>query len=370
MNKPLLLLLILFLSACENNQQKMTENIFEVNTPNLLSDVSHELMLSELADSVWYIPLETADNVLLGDLAEVSCKYTEDTFYIYDTQQGSIYVFSANGKFRNKIGKIGQGADEIGYFLDYTTDGKLVYVADFGKKLHRFKKDGSYLGYVHLPKQAYKLMSIGKNEIACYITDEQFGNSDNAYSWLIINSEGDSVSCRKTFEMREPDKGKLTNHHVVHDLSTEHPFAYKEAYNDSLYHFDKEGNISAYGYIDLGIHKLDPLLSLDEIITQEHAMRLSRIYDIPHYLIAKGRCLCIKDKVTWFVYNKDTDDFFLLQDSNITNDSGGPDFQPFCCVYPGLLIGIAEPTDCPDEFAKQYGIKPDDNPILVMVKCK
>lgn len=52
MNKPLLLLLILFLSACENNQQKMTENIFEVNTPKLLSDVSHELMLSELADSV------------------------------------------------------------------------------------------------------------------------------------------------------------------------------------------------------------------------------------------------------------------------------------------------------------------------------
>lgn len=46
------------------------------------------------------------------------------------------------------------------------------------------------------------------------------------------------------------------------------------------------------------------------------------------------------------------------------------DLQLFSCAYPGLLIGLADPADCPDEFIKQYNLKLDDNPVLVMVKCK
>ena len=69
---------------------------------------------------------------------------------------------------------------------------------------------------------------------------------------------------------------------------------------------------------------------------------------------------------------KRTGDFFQLKDSegrqHITNDLGGPNFKPFACVYPNLLIGIAEAADCPDEFASRYAIKMDDNPILIMIK--
>ncbi len=41
-----------------------------------------------------------------------------------------------------------------------------------------------------------------------------------------------------------------------------------------------------------------------------------------------------------------------------------------CGGNPGLLIGLADPADCPDEFIKQYNLKLDDNPVLIMVKCK
>ncbi|MGP1436286.1 MAG: 6-bladed beta-propeller [Phocaeicola sp.] len=367
---------MILLVSCESKQtkssnEKSKKTFVKLMTPNSLVDTYKELKLSDLADSVRYIPLETNKDLLLGDIGvQGSCKYIQNSFYIYDAQQGCIHVFSSEGKFQNKIGKIGQGATEIGQFLDYTTDGKSVYVADFGNKLHRFKKDGTYLGYVNLPKQAYKLMYISEDKIGCYITDDQFNNTNNAYSWLIVNAVGDSISCRKTFKVRESSKGKSYNHYVLHDFSTEHPHAYKEAFNDSLYYFDQEGNIHAYGHINLGVHKINSSLSFDEVLKQGHAIRLSRIYDTPHYLIAKGRCFCIKDKMTCFVWNKDTNDFFCLQDFNITNDLGGPDFQPFSCVYPGLLIGLAELADCPEEFKKQYNMKLDDNPVLVIVKCK
>lgn len=48
-------------------------------------------------------------------------------------------------------------------------------------------------------------MCIGEDKIGCYITDNQFDNADNAYSWLIVNAAGDSVSCRKTFKVRESE---------------------------------------------------------------------------------------------------------------------------------------------------------------------
>lgn len=375
MYKVLLILTTILFVSCENkqtnNNKKVKKTFVEFVTPNSLVDEYKELKLSELSDSVWYVPLETNEDLLLGDIgAQGSCKFIQNSFYIYDGQQGCVYVFSSDGKFQNKIGQIGQGANEIVQFLDYTTDGKFVYIADFGNKLHRYKKDGTYLGNVKLPKQAYKLMCISEDRIGCYITDNQFDNADDAYSWLIVNARGDSISCRKTLKIREPGKNKSYNHHVLHDFSSEYPLTYKEAFNDSLYYFDQNGNIHVYGYIDLGIHKINPSLSFDEVLKQGHAIRLSRIYDTSHYLLSRGRCFCIKDKETYFVWNKETNDFFCLPNFNITNDLGGPDFQPLSCAYPGLLIGLAEPIDCPEEFIKQYGIKMDDNPVLVMVKCK
>lgn len=376
MNNFLLFSLALALNACGVKQEETSKNnFFEVNTTNSLLDIQKELTLSELADSVWYVPLETTDKLLLGNvLNEGYCKYVGNQFYIYDGQQNAIYVFSSDGKFKNKIGKKGQGADEISQFLDFTTDEELVYVADFGNRLHRFKNDGTNLGNTKLPKQAYKLMSVRKNELACFISDNQFDNTDDAYSWLMVNSEGDFVSYRKTPSIRVPDKGNTSNHYVLHDFSTEFPSAYKEAYNDTLYYFTSSGNVCAYGFINLGIHKADPLLSFDELIKQKHAMRLAKIYDTPYYIIGRGTCICIKNEQKWFVWNKNTGDFFHLNDSeeksNITNDLGGPDFKPFCCAYPNLLIGIVDPIDCSDIFMKQYNITPDDNPVLVMVKCK
>lgn len=375
MYKVLLILTTILFVSCENkqtnNNKKVKKTFVEFVTPNSLVDEYKELKLSELSDSVWYVPLETNEDLLLGDIgAQGSCKFIQNSFYIYDGQQGCVYVFSSDGRFQNKIGQIGQGANEIVQFLDYTTDGKFVYIADFGNKLHRYKKDGTYLGNVKLPKQVYKLMCISEDRIGCYITDNQFDNADDAYSWLIVNARGDSISCRKTLKIREPGKNKSYNHHVLHDFSSEYPLTYKEAFNDSLYYFDQNGNIHVYGYIDLGIHKINPSLSFDEVLKQGHAIRLSRIYDTSHYLLSRGRCFCIKDKETCFVWNKETNDFFCLPDFNITNDLGGPDFQPLSCAYPGLLIGLAEPIDCPEEFIKQYGIKMDDNPVLVMVKCK
>lgn len=377
MHKILLFVFVLSLYACSFNHQSEQEEskFFTLRTPASLLDIQKELKLSELSDSVWYIPLETNDSSLLGNIfLEGSIQYVSGKFYIYDGQQNTIYVFSSNGKFLNKISKKGQADGEILYFLDYTTDGELVYIADFGNKMHRFKNDGTYLGNAILPKQAYRLINLDKDRIACFVTDDQFTDVDSCYSWLIVNFMGDSITYNKTPTVRELKKNDNINYYVLHNFSTDHPFAYKEPFNDSLYHFTPEGKISSYAFIDFGMHKINPSMTFDEMIKQKHTMRFTKVYDTSTHLISRCNCACMKDVSHWFTWNKSTGDFFQIQDSegeeNITNDLGGPNFKPFGCAYPSILIGISEAMNCSDEFSKKYNIKPDDNPVLVMTKCK
>lgn len=377
MYKFLSIFMVLFFCACDTNRQSEPEEpkFFSLQTPASLLEAQGGVRLSELADSVWYVPLETNDRSLLGDImTESSFRYSGGRFYIFDKLQESIFVFSADGKFLNKVGKKGQGDGEIFWFLDFTVSGEDVYVADYGNRLHHFRTDGTYLDKIALPKQVYRLISLNEGKLACFVTDNQFTDADDAYSWLIVDSKGDSVTCKKTPFIRKPGaENKNLNYFVQHDFSTEYPTAYKEAFNDSLYYFTPEGEIRSYGYVDLGVHKILPSKSFDEMIKQGHAMRFVRIFDIPGYLLGQCNCLCLKGPY-WFVWNKATGDFFQLQDAeggqNIINDLGGPNFRPFGCVYPGLLIGIAEAADCPEEFAGKYGVRMDDNPILVMLKCK
>lgn len=142
-----------------------------------------------------------------------------------------------------------------------------------------------------------------------------------------------------------------------------------------MFHLKQMKNeFRSYGYIDMGIHKISPSMNFDELIRQKHAMRFTRIFDTPEYLLGDCICFCTQNKLHWLVWNKNTGEYFKLQDQggaqNITNDLGGPNFQPFACVYPGLFIGMAEAINCPEEFAEKYNVKVDDNPVLVMVKCK
>ncbi|MGR4859740.1 6-bladed beta-propeller [Bacteroides pyogenes] len=73
MYKVLFILITILLVSCENKQtknsnEKSKKAFVELVTPNSLVDEYKELKLSRLADSVWYVPLETNKDLLLGDI--------------------------------------------------------------------------------------------------------------------------------------------------------------------------------------------------------------------------------------------------------------------------------------------------------------
>lgn len=101
------------------------------------------LNLSEVVDSITYIPIETSSNHLLKILEDGLWAYNSP-FFIYFG--GS--VFDKNGQFIRKVGKVGQGpGEEIsrwGYSAYYDKKRNLFYTR--GDKLIQFDGDGHFTG--------------------------------------------------------------------------------------------------------------------------------------------------------------------------------------------------------------------------------
>ena len=77
--------------------------------------VDMECNLSELLDSVEYIPLETNDNSLLSGLSKIL--FIKD--YIYASSQQEVMKFDGNGRFIGKLSKFGNGPQDYYSINDY-----------------------------------------------------------------------------------------------------------------------------------------------------------------------------------------------------------------------------------------------------------
>ena len=105
------------------------------------------VFLSELAESITYIPLETTNEFLIGNKS-VQVKPSGD--YLFVSEHGKpVGQFDRSGKFIRKIGVIGRGPGEYNFDFTFWPDheAKRVYVwnADRGT-IMAFSFEGHYLG--------------------------------------------------------------------------------------------------------------------------------------------------------------------------------------------------------------------------------
>lgn len=102
--------------------------------------------MSEIVDAsdVQYIKLETADDALLSLVGRV--KVVEDQIFLSDVDYFEyVYQFDINGKFVNRIGKIGQGPGEYKKASGFTVDKNTVYLPIMScDYVYAYDRQGSY----------------------------------------------------------------------------------------------------------------------------------------------------------------------------------------------------------------------------------
>ena len=128
MNKNLFFLILSFVS-CTNSEKPTREKIEFPITINLnLSEAIEDSMnLSEIADKVEYIPLQTIDSALMGYFWDFAI--TRDYFFIINRL--SVLTFDKNGKYINSLFRNGSGPGEANaYCIAVDEDGEKVFVYD------------------------------------------------------------------------------------------------------------------------------------------------------------------------------------------------------------------------------------------------
>lgn len=150
------LCLVIVLCSCKGKEAGMEESV-EVEEMPVVIQISDallhpqkEILLSELADSVSYIPLETKKECLLGNYP----------FFSFTSRYIAYlnYCFDWSGKFLFKVGKLGQGpGEEPGESIGEVTfcDGNFYTK---GQKIIEYDSCGHFTG------KELSLYSVNKSE--------------------------------------------------------------------------------------------------------------------------------------------------------------------------------------------------------------
>ena len=150
-------LLIMMLSAC-SVVEKESQTLFQFDKIN-----DKSCKLSDLLTDVEYIPLETNDSCLLGDMV----KYLVCKGSVYASSKNEIFKFDGKGRFVGKLSMIGQGPADYTMISDFEVvdrEGRLEIWIAHNKGISRYDEDGfEFLGLIptRCPVMAFTYISDG-----------------------------------------------------------------------------------------------------------------------------------------------------------------------------------------------------------------
>jgi len=103
------LIFFFVIASCNNQDQTQFNKLETIDLDKGLKDTK-EIVLSQIATDIQYIPLETNEECLITSVSQI---FTfKDKFIVFDDRQKNIYLFETTGKFIRKIGEKGIGPGE------------------------------------------------------------------------------------------------------------------------------------------------------------------------------------------------------------------------------------------------------------------
>ncbi len=146
-----ILLVFCMLSSCKRGTV-IRELIVDNSSCNIISinpkdiDKSGRTKISLISDEVLYIPLETSEDVLVGNVKKMVV--WNGYYIIWDSMSEAIFCFDAEGKLHSKIKKQGMGPEEYPRISDFTIDKKTGHVHiywDVGQAIYEYSLKGGFI---------------------------------------------------------------------------------------------------------------------------------------------------------------------------------------------------------------------------------
>ena len=145
-----------------------------------------KIYYSQLFDSVKYIPLEINDDCIIGIIDKII--YYDNRFYILDSKQNILFVFSDTGEFIWKIDKRGNGPGEYLYIRDFDLSNNHLYLLDPRRNVLEYDLSGNYINNYSL-NNIYGTSIFVNNEFF-YINTCNNPSTEGNYHLLLMDNYG------------------------------------------------------------------------------------------------------------------------------------------------------------------------------------
>lgn len=206
--------------------------------------------LSRIAESLEYIPLETNEKNLLGESLKPIC-ITSKEIFVFDFGKGT-YRFTLDGKFINKIGKIGRGPQEcvkpIGMSLDSIN--KNIYLLDSGvDKLVKYDFRGNFINKYPLDYDAFEMLLSEDNIFLLGDAYYSFQKPGDRFSIRFFSEEKQKVISKVACEKKDKIPYSICRP-IMYNYNNQTYI--KDYWSDTIYQVIDPYNLKAYAVIQTG----------------------------------------------------------------------------------------------------------------------
>lgn len=134
--------LILTLNSCKTRSTSAESPVQAIINISDAKTMNYQPLL----DSINYVPLETTDQSLIGNIGKIYV--TPSNILIFDSKQTAILLFDKEGKFIRKIGQKGRGPEEYLFFNEIVFERKteIIYAHErYLNKIFKYNLKGELL---------------------------------------------------------------------------------------------------------------------------------------------------------------------------------------------------------------------------------
>ncbi|MFA5848748.1 MAG: 6-bladed beta-propeller [Bacteroidales bacterium] len=403
MKKIVILFLFIFLISSCNPKGDNSDKDFRVIDIAGNIGSGRIVKLSEIADEIIYIPLETTENSLVGTPRNIY--YSNGLIYIYSSKNHPVKIFNRDGVFIREFNRRGRGPEEYEDFVSMQVDDSTgnIYV-ESSNKINEYNPCGVFLKSVDKQKAfsaEHQLRLFAKMDNNLYIFSSKLGQNF-ANSYVAI----DSLSTIKlTLPYTEDEKIFIKINARIDLFKT--PYKFKDVVRivasagDYILSIDKNLNIDTsyifnYGKYKITKDNISALSNSDELIFRSSdilesenflffQLHLGKQAHKPQELIAnRGKGNIVKIPRTYALFNKKEGKLTFADQPHINQKGfaddldGGPAFWPINISSTGYMLSFISAEDficfsgkegCTEKFKQIVSkLKVTDNPIVLMVK--
>ena len=418
MRELVIVIVVLFLVSCE---QEIEINDLRVIDIEGNVGKSRKILLSEVAESIEYIPLETTENSFLGIPRRNQFIYENDLLFV--CQKSDYFkIFNSNGNYLRTFNQRGNGPKEYVAPNMFVIDSSAkVLSIGSAKNIVEFKITGEYIRTINFPVEE-SLRGVSYNDLGkigsnYYVLSPSINTSkDNLnYSAIILDSTSKTVlkipypkiarefvnrlAQKKKFNGQRPPSSQITpklfrfNNSVrIITETDEHIISVNEGLQiDTVYRLHY-GKYCIKNYPDsYSIKYTDaPFLEIHGNIFESSAFLFMRFrtgkLPLKHWEYTNRDGVKMSSPVSCSYFNKETGQFTFidpcgLDEFGLIDDfEGGPAFWPLYISQDDYMVNhidaftfiqYAKTHKVSEKFKKiAAGLKESDNLVLIRVKLK